>query len=364
MIVIGHAGARRAADGRAQGDRQAPGRHPRPRQHGRAVHGQDRHADRGADRAGSGTSTPTGERQRARARARLAQQPLRDRPEQPAGRGDPRARARCDVAGWTQDRRGAVRLRAPPRLGAGGAAGAAPAGRQGRARGRAAALEPLRGRRRGDADAARRGGARGADGALRGAWARRASACSASPGATAAEPRQPSRWATRRELVFAGFAAFLDPPKAERRARRSQRCRRSGVARQDPHRRQRAGDAARLRRAGPAGRRRAHRRRARRALSDDALRARVETTNLFCRVTPAQKNRVILALQAPRPRRRLSWATASTTRPSLHAADVGISVDGAADVAKEAADLILLEHDLAVLARRRAARAGAPSATS
>ena len=34
--------------------------------------------------------------------------------------------------------------------------------------------------------------------------------------------------------------------------------------------------------------------------------------------------------------------------PALHAADVGISVDGAADVARAAADLILLEHDLAV----------------
>ena len=37
--------------------------------------------------------------------------------------------------------------------------------------------------------------------------------------------------------------------------------------------------------------------------------------------------------------------------PALHAADVGISVDGAADVAREAADLILLEHDLRWCAR-------------
>src|SRR3981081_1133454 len=35
--------------------------------------------------------------------------------------------------------------------------------------------------------------------------------------------------------------------------------------------------------------------------------------------------------------------------PALHAADVGISVDGAADVARAAADLILLEHDLSVV---------------
>ena len=39
----------------------------------------------------------------------------------------------------------------------------------------------------------------------------------------------------------------------------------------------------------------------------------------------------------------------STTRPSLHDADVGISVDSAVDVAKEAADFVLLKHDLDVL---------------
>ena len=49
--------------------------------------------------------------------------------------------------------------------------------------------------------------------------------------------------------------------------------------------------------------------------------------------------------------------------PSLHAADVGISVDGAADVAREAADMILLEHDLACCTTA-CWRAGAPSATS
>ena len=42
--------------------------------------------------------------------------------------------------------------------------------------------------------------------------------------------------------------------------------------------------------------------------------------------------------------------------PALHAADVGISVDGAADVARAAADLILLEHDLSVV--REAVAAG------
>ena len=49
--------------------------------------------------------------------------------------------------------------------------------------------------------------------------------------------------------------------------------------------------------------------------------------------------------------------------PSLHAADVGISVDSAVDVAKEAADMILLEHDLRVL-HAACWKAAAPSATS
>ena len=44
-----------------------------------------------------------------------------------------------------------------------------------------------------------------------------------------------------------------------------------------------------------------------------------------------------------------SWATASTTRPRLRAADVGISVDTAVDIAKESADMILLEKSLLVL---------------
>lgn len=42
------------------------------------------------------------------------------------------------------------------------------------------------------------------------------------------------------------------------------------------------------------------------------------------------------------------WATASTT-PALRAADIGISVDGAVDIAREAADIILLEKSLMVL---------------
>jgi Mg2+-importing ATPase len=70
--------------------------------------------------------------------------------------------------------------------------------------------------------------------------------------------------------------------------------------------------------------------------------------NLFCRVNPQQKLRILLALK------RLGHVVGFlgdgiNDAPALHAADVGISVDGAADVARAAADLILLEHDLAVV---------------
>ena len=72
-------------------------------------------------------------------------------------------------------------------------------------------------------------------------------------------------------------------------------------------------------------------------MDDHALAARVEAANLFCRVTPAQKNRIILALQ--RRGHVVGYlGDGINDAPSLHSADVGISVDGAVDVAKEAAD--------------------------
>jgi len=83
-------------------------------------------------------------------------------------------------------------------------------------------------------------------------------------------------------------------------------------------------------------------------LDDPGLAARVEQANLFCRVTPNQKNRVILALK--RRGHVVGYlGDGINDAPSLHSADVGISVDSAVDVAKAAADMILLEQDLGVL---------------
>lgn len=148
------------------------------------------------------------------------------------------------------------------------------------------------------------------------------------------------------ELVFAGFAAFLDPPKESAKAALA------GLAADGVAVKIITGDnelvtqhvfaqlglpvvgvltGAQIQQ-----------------MDDPALAARVEQVNLFCRVAPTQKNRVILALKQ-RGHVVGYLGDGINDAPSLHSADVGISVDGAVDVAKAAADMILLEHDLLVL---------------
>ena len=85
-------------------------------------------------------------------------------------------------------------------------------------------------------------------------------------------------------------------------------------------------------------------------LHDDALRRVAESTDLFVEVDPGQKERILLALK--KEGHVVGFlGDGINDAPALHAADVGISVDGAVDVAKEAADVVLLEHDLDVLRR-------------
>ncbi|HEX7385007.1 MAG TPA: magnesium-translocating P-type ATPase, partial [Burkholderiaceae bacterium] len=84
------------------------------------------------------------------------------------------------------------------------------------------------------------------------------------------------------------------------------------------------------------------------AMDDVALRAAVPKVELFCRVTPEQKNRVVRALKAAG--HVVGYlGDGINDAPPLHSADVGISVDSAVDVAKQAADLVLLRNDLGVL---------------
>ena len=84
------------------------------------------------------------------------------------------------------------------------------------------------------------------------------------------------------------------------------------------------------------------------SMSNDALRFRANTIDVFAEIEPSQKERIIMAL-------RHSGNTVGflgdgiNDAPALHASDVGISVNSAVDVAKEAATVVLLEKDLSVL---------------
>lgn len=147
-------------------------------------------------------------------------------------------------------------------------------------------------------------------------------------------------------LVFAGFAAFLDPPKESAKPALA-KLTQAGVAVKvvtgdnelvTKHICEKLGlpitgilTGAQMQ-----------------AMDDHALAACVENVNLFCRVNPSQKNRVILALKQ-RGRVVGYMGDGINDAPSLHSADIGISVDSAVDVAKNAAEMILLEQDLNVL---------------
>jgi Mg2+-importing ATPase len=83
-------------------------------------------------------------------------------------------------------------------------------------------------------------------------------------------------------------------------------------------------------------------------MHDDALARAVEEANIFARVTPAQKDRIMNALK--NNGHVVGFlGDGINDAPSMKAADVGISVDNAVDVAKESADLILLQKNLRVL---------------
>jgi P-type Mg2+ transporter len=83
-------------------------------------------------------------------------------------------------------------------------------------------------------------------------------------------------------------------------------------------------------------------------MSDAELADAAEKATLFARLSPAHKQRVIVALRGKRHVVGF-MGDGINDAPALRAADIGISVDTATDIAKESADLILLEKDLMVL---------------
>lgn len=152
--------------------------------------------------------------------------------------------------------------------------------------------------------------------------------------------------ADENDLIFVGYAAFLDPPKASA-ASALHALSGLGVAVKivtgdNEHVTRHVCTALGLPIGGVINGSELSK------LTDEALSARLATTTLFCRVTPPQKARIIRSLR--HGGRVVGYlGDGINDAPSLEAADVGLSVEGAVDVAKEAAAIILLKQDLNVL---------------
>ena len=147
------------------------------------------------------------------------------------------------------------------------------------------------------------------------------------------------------DLVFEGFLLFFDPPKPEA-AQAIRELRRLGVRLKiitgDNQRvAQHVAAAVGLNGTLVTGAQLQQ-------VHDDALPQLARRTTIFAEVDPSQKERIILALR--RGGHVVGYlGDGINDAPALHAADVGISVDTAVDVARESADLVLLEHSLTVL---------------
>jgi Mg2+-importing ATPase len=160
------------------------------------------------------------------------------------------------------------------------------------------------------------------------------------------EPREAYEREEEREMTFAGFAAFLDPPKegvhtvleALKQSRVSVVVMTGDNQYVTRKMARDAGLAADCILTGNEVDR----------MDDAALAFQAEQGAIFARVSPEQKNRVILALKA-RGHVVGFLGDGINDAPSLHTADVGISVTNAVEVAKDAAKIILLEKDLEVL---------------
>ena len=162
----------------------------------------------------------------------------------------------------------------------------------------------------------------------------------------AGNPQQDFTRKDESEMIFLGFVSFFDPPKEDVQET-IQNLEKLGVALKII-----TGDnalvAASLGRqigiakpvilSGPKIRK----------MSDRALMQQSVRTDIFAEVEPNQKERIILSLK--KSGNVVGFMGDGINDASaLHAADVGISVDSAVDVAKEAAEIVLLNHDLKVL---------------
>ena len=160
------------------------------------------------------------------------------------------------------------------------------------------------------------------------------------------EPKDDYTLADEEGLVFAGFLLFLDPPK-DTAAQALRELREAGISTKviSGDNRHITAHVARIvgldARAMITGQQLSK-------MSDEALWHRAPRTDLFVEIEPQQKERIVRALQ--KTGNAVGYmGDGINDAPALHAADIGISVDGAVDVARESADIVLLKPDLGIL---------------
>lgn len=148
------------------------------------------------------------------------------------------------------------------------------------------------------------------------------------------------------EMIFAGFVVLSDPPKAQV-SKTIGELKRLGIALKII-----TGDnrliAEHIARAVGLTQTRVLTGPEMREMSAQALIHRASKVDVFAEIEPMQKERIVLALK--KAGNVVGYlGDGINDAPALHAADVGLSVESAVDVAREAADFVLLEHDLGVL---------------
>ena len=168
--------------------------------------------------------------------------------------------------------------------------------------------------------------------------------------AVAAQPMNPGRdtysLADERDLTLIGYVAFLDPPK-ESTAPALKALKAHGVAVKVL-----TGDnelvTAKICREVGLEQQGLLMGNDIEDMTDAELAKAVETTNVFARLTPSHKERIVRLLKANGHVVGF-MGDGINDAPALRTADIGISVDSAVDIAKEAADIILLEKSLMIL---------------